>query len=1318
MPIDEKILAGVMDLDSAPQTVHAAMHRTARNITFRGIGNNKRVENIFGNRTHTNPLLPATGTNKTLGAWYDAIRRRIYFFNYNSDGAHGIYSFDTITKSFSRLVEVGFNTNGDVLQLTVNSVICNVNVIYGDALQGDQLYWLNSQGKPSKINIDRALSGGYGIIQEGFLDVASAPPPMPPSVVYEDDDTVTVNNLRKKLFKFKLRYVYDDNEKSVTSIQSEIPLPYDPFETSVDADATLNCRIAIVYPTGPANVKKVEICGAVSLGTEFSEFFLIKSVDKTVEGLADNDIAVFNFYNNEAYNNINLDESIQLFDYVPLQAVAQELLNGVVPIYGNITEGYDNLTVFDNGDGDTSNIQFLNEPGYSGLGRYFSLIVTSQSGDSGFGTGNIHCMVKGRVTEGNVYTITMTDLTTITYTAIAGDDIPDVLDGLIADALGKGYTVTGSSATPDELYFSQTGKVLAFSRVLPNGILENRENASDGSIMAYDWWSRYGFGLVYMDEKYRTNGAVYPASLFTGQTPAYADSGTASEIPYMFAAIWHRPPVWAKYFTWVRTQNLTKSYLLQWISDRTFKDQNEDANNNKYAYISLETLNIFNTQNPNSPLSYTFASNDRIRFIKRFNEDNSTANLYTDKDFEIQGEEINPTINGVVQNGHFIKIFLPATDVNFDFGEQLHPPVVAPINYNYYFFEIYTPAQPVANELDLYYEFGERYKIGDAGLSTRFHQGQTQNQTSDLQFPAVYNFIKGDNYLRYRTVQIGTEINYSIAATACMDSDAGQITLGATFVNQTLNDPNITPGNSPCNNLLDFNVATNTTRQILTIGTGTFSFRIVGAVSIVFADTLPGDTYEFYIQKNDLTKIQLVPVFDSSQAGTYNFTFDATFTMTSGQRLFIFGFSPGANDHTRTFNATTFKITRELSFTQTVIDPNFSDYYPSSVNSNGRGFPHDPNAAQITYQNMYRWGLAFQQSTLINQSNRFYEGNFDTVDLSKGGIMRFRVWEKIMRIYQERKVAQVGIYQRFVTQTDGTSALITSNEIITKDNAQYYLGEYGIGAQVASLVSTDYRDYFFDPIRNVNIRASLDGLEVISVLYRAQNHFGVQGAKYQAPHEYIFGGDAKVMGTFLFRKDLPPLYLCLFQGGTNEASTITGQIITFNEESKGYESFWDINADWVICAENDLYSFYGGELMVYDEFNPYAEFNGIQYTPSLKLLFNKDVWIKKVYNAVSYQSNAIWQSPVIGDVNTSMINPQTGLQQQSKLVAADYEIQEDIRYAAFLRDTNSMADPDIALWEGDWLNGVYCEVNFVYTGVNFAWVFAPYVLYQISQRNF
>jgi hypothetical protein len=62
---------------------------------------------------------------------------------------------------------------------------------------------------------------------------------------------------------------------------------------------------------------------------------------------------------------------------------------------------------------------------------------------------------------------------------------------------------------------------------------------------------------------------------------------------------------------------------------------------------------------------------------------------------------------------------------------------------------------------------------------------------------------------------------------------------------------------------------------------------------------------------------------------------------------------------------------------------------------------------------------------------------------------------------------------------------------------------------------------------------------------------------------------------------------------------------------------------------------------------------------------------------------------------TSTVNQQTNMQQQSKILESQYELQETILTSAFNYDMNSRSDERMGLWEGDPLGGDYCVVKFV-----------------------
>lgn len=1297
-----KQLSGMLNLDDPLESVAQGSHVGGRNIFFTGTPPNRKANAVQGVLPVVNSLLPSTGTNKTIFEQYDQINKRIYFANYNSGGKHGIYSFNTVSQTFSRLIEVGVNTTGDPLGFTAESIY-NTDIIYGDSTQGDILYFTDSLNRPTKININRALAGGYGSIQRSFLDVAKEPADIIPYVTYENDPGNTVNGLWKKLFRFKIRWVFDDIDKSVTSGQSAMPLPFNAFNQEVDADPTKNCRIAIVYQTGPSNVKKIEIYASNSDGNQMKDFYLIETIDKLALGVPDNDVVTYQFYNNKGYTSLNVKESDQLLDYVPQVAVAQTTLNGNVIAYANITEGYPNLTQF--GDGtNTSNISNSAVPYF--YGDYYSVLVTNQSGKSGFGSGNIHIVVRGTISFQNVYTVFFSGSPNISYASSLGDDTASVIEGLRVNAILNGYTVLGVSAT--DLYISHPSAVLAGSLISNSSYAGN--SALNTSFNAYDWNSKYGFGLVYFDAKGRTNGVVYTSG-FSVQSNSYTEANPTCDITKFNASIYHQPPDWAYYFQWVRTKNLNKNHFVQWITDRTFKDSVAVTGIIRYAYLGIESLRQFVVNNPGSPLAYSYTAGDRVRFFKRCNGDGSTANLYgNSRDYEVVGSFIDPTINGDVKSGQFIKIILPTTDGTFDFGIN---------GYDNYFIEIYTPAQPVANGLDLYYEFGERYAIGDPTLSSRFHQGELQNQLVFVN-PATFEFFKGDDYVRLRSIQLGNVYTWNIPT---VSATGFRFIIPLNFQGSTYTDANITPHSVALAGVGNaFNPTTDTRwyQSAALIST----FKIGGTFSVTFPSARSGDSWRVFSVNRFGEVAVVVPPFDASSAGTYSFelthffnldgSITQTITLENDHIFLLLECVNNSSDRQLTFLASNVTLTVDHVIPQRCIDPNFSDYYASSVNSNGRAWLFDPNANRINYPTQIRWSLPYQQDTQINMTSRFYPENFDTLDRSNGPIQAMRSNAGMLTYFQDRRCGWTRVYGKYLLDSEGTNQLATTDSIITTNNTTYYDGNFGVGNQATSIVQSGYVYYFVDPVRRKILRLSRDGITDLSETYKVQTWASQNIPKYLNPGTYRFGGSQKILGTFNIRQDNMGEYILMAQG----TASVNGESMPFEEKYNMFTAIMDLDCDCIVCAEDVLYAFRNGVLYKQGGTNVTGVFFGTQYQANIKLVYNDQIAVKKIFNATGHMANATWVSDSKGDVITNHVNPQTFLGQESLIMSQDYDVSENPkRYAALNKDQNSMTDATLALWEGDDMTGEYLVITYKYGSNAPCYFFAPFIIYQNDNRN-
>ena len=1371
--IDQKNFDGMLNSDDSSEVVPASNHQMAYNMRFRGNGNNTRGENVEGNVLITNDNLPI-GTNQCIGSFYDSLKQRIIWFNWNSNSRHGIYQYDVLTKTVSTILLCFTDSTTDILNFDINFPIPSVNIIYTTDIDGDLLCWTDRTNRPKILNILSAENNLYGANwMEEYLDVAKAPPSIPIKAAYENDAAAQVNNMRKQLFIPKYRFIYGDNLKSVWSAWGDMAIPFQYVDPQVDSDATKNSRIGCVVQTGGADVKKIEIAFTQSEGNVWGDFFSVIVLDKAQLTIPDNDVYVWRFYNNEAYVPVDVKESALDFDRVPNKANTQELLNGNVIIYAGIEEGEDPVVPI---------VSVTTSNQYPTAVNASSILSVTQYGESGFKTGNIKFVVLGNVRELDVYSAVVDVLGTpftITYTAVVNDTPALVLAGLSTNAVGQGFTQVSISA--NELVISRTNQVLLKSNLLGvtqtitgdavlnagastitliakaaflsmfkkgtmfyidpvlnsvNTVLFTTVSAVavstnlqitvtsvplnetaintvlyfitdvNLSIPAYDEGMKENLGIVYFDEKGKSNGVTTSVN-FNATTlfSAYLNLNTLIyKVPEISISINHRPPLWARYYHLVRTQNLTKLKYLYWMTDRTYKDD-------KYAYISVESIQTYKKINPNSLISYSFASGDRIRFHVLYNADSSPGHPIFFRDYEIYSQVINPEINRIVRNGQFLKIVLPNVDVFFNFGDG------ATRNYFYYYIELYTPAKSAGENLDTYNEFTQRYAIGNAGTNLAFHQGQLQNQTDDLVTPATFSISKGDAYFRNREINVGNVISYDLLPTTSIEPNyilAQRIKTEILSSSDFLIAPDV-----PYQQLITTGGLYNNAGWTINVFSPAYLFTAKGEINIT-AENDTVNQVRFQIGVADASHtlnyftLGLTNGLLAGQSVSYKFS--VPFTMPVTSKIFLHMSSSDFAFRATLTSGNISYVEPSKTFIVGCVDQNFSDFYDSKVNPNGRQWVVNPDEKTTLFGTLLRWGLDYEQNTNINRINRFYPTNFDEVDRAKGNVQRLKSRDRILRVFQNRGVGQYGVYAKFIQSNNDNSNLTTTDEILTKNNINYYAGTFGMGEQYCSLISGKNQDYFVDPVRGYQLRLSNDGLTPISEKYKGQ--FFIQPLFPPYNNDYIraAGGKSKILGAYNFFEEEA---ITVLQSGTNNGDSILPFTFSFNEKRNSYCSFFDFHPEWIGSAEDLIYTWLNGKIYVHNaKGSNYTTFYGVKKYPSITLSFNDKVAITKTFQSLGYEANQLWIADVNGDVITSQPNQQTGLPQISAVRDWNFDIQEG-RYRAFLnRDANSLPDPIEALNNGDYLKGTWIKIKLTYKGNNFAFLYLPYVNWSVSQRNF
>lgn len=1301
---------GKLNLDDNPYRLPNGDYSDALNITrdAEGKGQDEVVSNVVGN-TEVPYTFEPSSTNKVIGNYADKVRNRQYNFVWNSDGYDEITYYDATANTIVKVIKNLTDTGGDnVLNFNIDYKINHIDIIYRDE-EGDLLYWTDGLNPPRKINVKTATTGGYGTIISSYLDVAKEPPSAPPYCIYDNDLTIEVNNLNNKQFKFKYRFVFDDLEKSVTSAQSEIPIPVLYTESSISLNRNYNNNIVIVFQSGEKNVTRIEILGSESLGTTWSDFYLIDVINKSEEGINSNDVFVYKFYNDKSYNSISIIESIQPFDIVPQKAYTQSLPNGNVLDYGAITEGYD-LPILSA----SASVDLLENYNYSGS----ILFLAYQDGQPALGEGDIKIICYGQFGVSGSVSINIDDNgTPITLTSTNISNSGTILFDIYTQAILAGFTIISYP-----LIGPLTGHLLIINK--PNtSIISTINNATsipytvvggpiyffnkalnNNSQLAYNWNSQYGFGIVYFDEKGRTNGVVYNKDTFinTGRyydntVPFIGGSAILYNVsqPEITVTINSRPPIWANYYELVRTNCLNKSNFLYWISENTYKDDTPGADGFKYAYISLANLTAYITVNKEKKtLGYEFTPGDRIRFIKRYDLNGNTAlnGNYTINDYEIVETLSTLKIDGITINGLLIKILLPTTSIDFDFGGN---------SYACYLIELYSPKLGFSAQNILYYEFGQKYIIGNPGTNQAFHQGLLQNQSEDLLTPAIIKSYKGDSYLRSRLIPTSGSVKWEFAPTPNISGTYFPM-LASISYNSTHNSTYTPTDSTPTNGfLLDINTPTTPP-----------AFFISGEIRLFYtANAFTPPYLEFY----DGTSTQF---WFNLYLGNANTSYTIQIPNSTIQTSIPYGWTKWG---IRLRNFTGQLIYFDLTLTdgrniyQTIVDSNFSDNYDSSALPNGRAWTYDPNAAQEFNPTLIRFGGEYQVGTTVNQTNRFYEENFDVYDRSRGNIKKMFIEGRNQYIFQQFDVGVVTVLTQIVKDTAGNPLSAESDRLLNKI-VYPYVGGYGIGDMPESFAYGKSSKYFIDSNKGVVCRLAANGITPLSIVYKTNAFFVDKISTYKndlpisplSGKPVIYGAfDAYTNKYMIAMEEIIDITDPLDPIQVQQPYTIS--FLETRDNKEGFETFFDYYPENMGALNNLFITYKDGQLWKHDS-PTFCNFYNSQKSASVTVIFNDAPLDKKSFLSIMETANTVWYCSDI----KSQLNSYGSTPQSTYIVAARFALLEGQYYSAILRDANSPG----GIINGDTMHGNYIMVTFkIDSASSFAYLNTVSLNYNNSPLN-
>lgn len=745
--IDSKNFAGGgMDTDSAPELVAKNDYVSAYNVRNTG---NSEGEDGYIVAIESNDIIPISlpaGLNKCIGSERFEGVRKIYKFIFNSQLKHCI-------------TEVDFDTNTETILYTnlddsggEDALILNPDVYVTDIkLLENQLIFRNSAGEPCLINIDRLKAGDYGVITKNDFLLIKAQPNTSPSSYYIDDNNFPGNFLSGKLFQFREQFVYDDNKSSVWGPVSNRPVPASESNPNVGTESGKNNGIVVSVDAGDDRVLELNI--ATRQGN--LDWYLIRTVKRDfVLSLENDEISIidevyecydpvtnlysFVFFNDKLYTPVDVLETDLIQDYIPKSCEALEVINGRGDVNANSSilalaatlEGYErpvvsaDITVYgvDSGiesagydDSTLLKLRTSKEGAADSRGRREAFYYFTGSPQINDSITIYVSFLDGVVPTGYTYSIDVTSLEANNLLATITKLKNQIASqGGVLDVAVYNYDTSTSSIRkkfnlkPGDvmLYFETRARdqnpddrSMSGLRKAPLIRLANIGSGDIKSIPSLKLNSSYQLALAYYDE----HGRAFPISTgdnFIVSTPSYAEyRGSIANISWKLNSA---PPEFAKTYQWVMSPNTTHANTV--YVDGIYKTGGDKG---AYIEINLNTLNKYQTNNPNTTVVYDFSKGDRVAFCY-YLEDEDTKIWFDGNDKQVVDvevldyEPIPTTVGGVEVINYILKVRKPA---GLNLSDILNKVLLM---------EVYTPLSSVQqDENTVFFEVGERYKIED-----------------------------------------------------------------------------------------------------------------------------------------------------------------------------------------------------------------------------------------------------------------------------------------------------------------------------------------------------------------------------------------------------------------------------------------------------------------------------------------------------------------------------------------------------------------------------------------------------------------------------
>ena len=754
-----KILTGGLNQDDSPESVNQSDYTSANN--FRNTGTSE-AESAYGTNIESTQLVTpedqlGAGLNKTIGGEGFKNVKKAYSVKYNSGGRHIITELD-----YTTLIESTIFTD---LDDSGGEQIFNISPkhYFSDLKLFQEKYLIMTDGVSGLIyciNIERLKSGGYGVVSQDAFNLLKPQTLVPIKAEYVDDPNKKSNLLKGKLFQFRQQNGFADYMKSAWSTISNRPVPEMEITDSVGDDPSKLNAIKLTVDIGDELVTDINLASRA----ELYDWYIFKNVKRDyILNLPNTEIDIEEeiyeaydpatnkytllFYNDGTQEAVPALDTDELYDNIPLNAGALEIVNGDIITLGDLTEGYDRP------EGIEVSVS---------VSAYKPQLDISINNPRNFG---------GSVTLQERIPSTHRRYPTIEFygSPKAGDKVfiqlGDIRNSIIANTIS--YTVTPSDEDNLTSFIDNLYNLLPATTANPSAVYRKRksmDNPTKGRVAFVTDSYQEVKGLVFdLDETGDVEGRTlniiksntsYQLALFhfdkfgrpfpilTGDeyvanTTSYAETeGLVTSIGW---GINGTPPEGAVSYQWGLSEN-TKFANTLWVTGIYDEVESKDD----YIIFNLASLDRYVRDSETGIVAYDFTEGDRVTFQHSFSSSSTP-----DKWFN------NPPLDFAV-SGFEIKVDTETTPNETKYLLKIKKSSVLPIidlTDKEVLLEIYTPKKNNENiDTKVFYEMGEQFDIIDGQYSV----------TSG-------SITKGDAYIRPRKFLSNVEDSNDVFALPVQD---------------------------------------------------------------------------------------------------------------------------------------------------------------------------------------------------------------------------------------------------------------------------------------------------------------------------------------------------------------------------------------------------------------------------------------------------------------------------------------------------------------------------------------------------------------------